>query len=90
LQGSLNNYENGYLEVVNIDKDAAVSVGDKIVTSHVSERFHPGIVVGYISEITLDSNNLTMTAKITPAVDFENISVVLVVTDELQGVTEAE
>jgi rod shape-determining protein MreC len=88
LEGSLNNYEDGYLEVINIDKDAAVSVGDKIVTSHVSERFHPGIVVGYVKEITLDSNNLTMTAKVTPAVDFENLSVVLVVTDQLQSVTE--
>lgn len=88
LQGSLNNYEDGYLEVINIDKDAAVSVGDKIVTSHVSERFHPGIVVGYVKEITLDSNNLTMTAKVTPAVDFENLSAVLVVTDPLTVVTE--
>jgi rod shape-determining protein MreC len=88
LQGSLNNYEDGYLEIINIDKDAAVSVGDKVVTSHVSERFHPGVVVGYVKEITLDSNNLTMTAKITPAVDFENLSVVLVVTDRLQSLTE--
>lgn len=86
LEGNLNNYEDGYLEVINIDKDASVAVGDKVITSHVSERFHPGIIVGYVKEITLDTNNLTMTAKVAPAVDFNNIGVVLVVTDKREAV----
>lgn len=64
-----------------IDKDAAVSVGDKVVTSHISERYHQGLTVGYVAEIALDSNNLTMTAYITPTVDFSNIDAVLIITD---------
>lgn len=81
VEGSLSAYKNGYLIAANIDKDAAVSVGDKVVTSHISERFHQGLTIGYISKIDLDSNNLTMTAYITPTVDFSNLYDVLIITD---------
>lgn len=84
VYGSLSEYQKGYLVVNNIDKDAAVSIGDKVVTSHISERFHQGITIGYISEISLDSNNLTMTAYVTPTVDFSNIYDVLVITDKIK------
>ncbi len=81
VEGSLSQYQNGYLVATDIDKDAAVSVGDKVVTSHISERYHQGLTVGYVAEIALDSNNLTMTAYITPTVDFSNIDAVLIITD---------
>ncbi|MBQ9609950.1 MAG: rod shape-determining protein MreC [Lachnospiraceae bacterium] len=86
IEGNLNTYQNGVLVVKNIDKDAKITIGDKVVTSHISERFHQGITVGYISEITYDTNNLTITAAITPAVDFNNISEVLVITDSKKNV----
>ncbi|MBQ9277283.1 MAG: rod shape-determining protein MreC [Lachnospiraceae bacterium] len=86
VEGNLNTYQEGVLVVKNIDKDAKITVGDKVVTSHISERFHQGITVGYISEITYDTNNLTITATITPAVDFNNISDVLVITDKKQNI----
>ncbi len=84
VEGNLSQFDNGYMTVKNIDKDAKVSVGDKVVTSTISERFHPGITIGYVSEISMDSNNLTMTAYITPAVNFDNISNVLIITDQKQ------
>lgn len=86
VEGNLSQFQNGYLLVKNIDKDAKVSVGDKIVTSHISDRFHSGITIGYISKISYDSNNLTMTAYMTPAVDFNNLSEVLVITDSKETV----
>ncbi|MBR1815524.1 MAG: rod shape-determining protein MreC [Lachnospiraceae bacterium] len=86
IEGNLNTYQNGVLVVKNIDKDAKITIGDKVVTSHISERFHQGITVGYISEITYDTNNLTITAAITPAVDFNNISEVLVITDKKKDI----
>jgi len=82
VEGSTSQYENGYLVVSNIDKDASVNIGDKVVTSNISDRYHSGIVIGYITEIQNDPNNLTMTAYISPAVDFNGISDVLVITDE--------
>jgi rod shape-determining protein MreC len=82
VEGNLSQFDNGYMIVKNIDKDAKVSVGDKVVTSTISERYHPGLTIGYVAEISIDSNNLTKTAYITPAVNFDNISSVLVITDK--------
>lgn len=53
----------------------------KIVTSNVSDKYLPGILIGYISSITVDSNNLTKSGMITPAVDFEHLEEVLVITE---------
>jgi rod shape-determining protein MreC len=55
-------------------------VGEQIVTSHISSKYLPGILVGYISKIEVDSNNLTRSGHITPAVDFQHLQEVLVIT----------
>lgn len=63
------------------DKNNKVSVGDKVVTSSISDKYLPGILIGYISSIDTSSNNLTKTGYITPAVDFSHLEEVLVVMD---------
>ena len=70
-----------------------VAVGDQIVTSYISDKYLQGILIGYVSEVTVDSNNLTRSGYITPAVDFKNIQEVLVITTtkaELTGENESE
>ena len=70
-----------------------VSVGDQIVTSYISDKYLQGILIGYVSEVTVDSNNLTRSGYITPAVDFKNIQEVLVITTtkaQLTGESEGE
>ena len=73
------------------NNDNAVAVGDQIVTSYISDKYLQGILIGSISEINVDSNNLTRSGYITPAVDFRNIQEVLVITTtkaELTGEKE--
>ena len=67
-----------------IDSADKVKVGDKVVTSNVSDKYLPNILIGYISEINKDSNNITKSGKITPAVDFEHIEEVLVILNKKQ------
>lgn len=62
------------------NNDNEIEVGEQVVTSHVSSRFLQGLFIGYISEIEVDSNNLTCSGYITPAVDFSKIQEVLVIT----------
>ena len=88
VEGNLNQYKHGTLVLHNIDRDAAVSVGDKVVTSDISDRYHPGVLIGYIKNMEYDTNNLTMTAYITPACNFDNITDVLVITDKKKSITE--
>ena len=75
------------------NNDNTVSVGDQIVTSYISDKYLQGILIGSVSEINVDSNNLTRSGYITPAVDFRNIQEVLVITTtkaELTGEDQAE
>lgn len=80
--------DEGYIRVEHISKDAAISEGDELITSSVSEKFMPGITIGYVSNLTLDTNNLTMSGYVKPAVDFDNIQTVLVILDLKQNVEE--
>lgn len=73
------------------NNDNVVAVGDQIVTSYISDKYLQGILIGSISEINVDSNNLTRSGYIIPAVDFKNIQEVLVITTtkaELTGENE--
>lgn len=56
-----------------------VTSGDKVVTSNISDKYLPGILIGYINTIEEDSNNLTKSGTITPVVDFEHMKNVLVI-----------
>lgn len=64
------------------DSEDKASVGDPVVTSHISDKYLQGILIGYINTLEVDSNNLTKSGTITPAVDFEHISEVLVILDK--------
>ncbi len=62
------------------NNDTEIEVGESVVTSHISSKYLQGILIGYISEIHVDSNNLTRSGYITPVVDFEHLQEVLVIT----------
>lgn len=81
VEGNVNAYQDGYITVTDIDKDANISIGDKVVTSNISDRYHGGLNIGYVAQVTNDPNNLTKTALITPCVDYNNIDYVLIITD---------
>ena len=53
-----------------------------MVTSYISDRYLPGLVIGYVKSVQKDSNNLTKSGTITPVVDFRHIREVLVVLDK--------
>lgn len=70
------------------DRENKVEAGDPVVTSYVSYDYQQGILIGYISEISTDANNLTRSGTITPAVDFEHIEEVLVILNKKQTTGE--
>ena len=86
VNGSLQNMnENMVIEFSNLnDKDNKVTIGDPVVTSYVSDQYQQGILIGYISTLEMDANNLTKSGTITPAVDLEHIEEVLVILNKKQ------
>ena len=88
VTGNLATMEEGKIEYSQLmDSKDRVSVGDKVVTSNISDQYLPGILIGYISSISTDSNNLTKSGYLTPVVDFEHLNEVLVI-KELKQQTE--
>lgn len=80
IAGNLQLIDEGTLSLVKLrDESNKVHVGDKVVTSNISEKYLPGILVGYICELNNDSNNLTKSGQITPVVDFKHLQEVLVI-----------
>lgn len=80
VTGDLTLMEDGKLQFIQLnDREDVVSVGDKIVTSNISDKFLKGILIGYISEINTDANNLTKSGYLVPVVDFGHLQEVLVI-----------
>ena len=72
--------QEGKLDVTHIDKDDDIDLSYKIVTSNTSSEYLPGLLIGYISDIDKDTNNLTKTGKLVPAVNFSRLDTVMVIT----------
>lgn len=73
--------EHGVIRVEMISMDASMKEDSEIVTSHISDKYLQGILVGYIQDIKVDSSNMTKTAYLIPAVDFKRLDEVLIVTE---------
>ena len=80
IAGDLSLTDEGTVRLVKLnDPDSKVKVGDTVVTSQISDIFLPGILIGYVSEIGVDSNNLTHSGLVSTVVDFKDIKEVLVI-----------
>lgn len=81
VSGDLSLMKEGYINVGYINKMDTIEEGAELVTSHVSDKFLPGLLIGYITDVQMDANNLTKSAKCIPVVDFNNLQEVLVILD---------
>ena len=91
VAGDLTQISEGTIKFSDMENnDNNIKVGETIVTSYVSSKYLSGIVIGYVSQIKVDPNNLTRSGLITPAVDFKHIQDVLVITDLKTAQNSAE
>lgn len=82
VAGNLQLFKEGRLKLSYMEKDDDIKDGDMIVTSNISGKFLPGILVGYATDITVDYNdNLTKSGYLIPAARFDRLQEVLVITD---------
>lgn len=62
------------------DTDDNVRAGDSVVTSNISDKYLPGLLIGYVTSISDDDNHLTKSGRISPVCDFKHLQDVLVIT----------
>lgn len=80
VSGNLELMEKGYINIGMISKNAEIYDNYEVVTSYISDKYLPGILIGYVSNIQVDSSMMCKEAYLTPVVDFEHIEAVLVIT----------
>lgn len=82
VTGDLKLYKDGRLNLRYMEKDDDIKDGDMIVTSNISGKFLPGILIGYATDITVDYNdNLTKSGYVIPVARFDRLQEVLMITD---------
>lgn len=89
VKGNMESIYNGYIDIEMISNSAKIKEGDEVVTSHVSDKFLQGLSVGYVRDVVSDKSSQTKTAHLTPAVDFDQLENVLVIT-QLKDNSEIE
>lgn len=80
VSGNLELMDDGIIEVSEVPAEIEVKDGDEIVTSRISSKYLPGILVGYVKDVTMDASNMTQSGYLMPAADFTNLDTVLVIT----------
>ena len=82
VAGDLQLFEEGRLRITNMKKEAVIQDGDRIVTSNISSKFLPGILVGYAIGIEEDEKRLMKNGYLIPAADFTDLREVLVLKEQ--------
>lgn len=80
ISGNLTAMQDYVIDFSNASINADIHVGDAVVTSNVSSIYLPGLLIGYVNDYQTDGNELTQSGHITPIVDFDNLSEVLIIT----------
>lgn len=81
--------EDRVIEFTNLKcKDGEIEPGEEIITSYLSDKYLPDILIGHVQSIKKDANNLTHSGTITTAVDFEHLRYVLVILDKKEQIKE--
>jgi len=81
VAGDLTLFDQGRLRITNITKDGDIKDGDRIVTSNISSKFLPGILIGYATDITTDKTRLTKSGYLIPVAKFDSLQEVLIITE---------
>ena len=91
VSGDLQTVQDGLLKFEQLaNNENEVAVGEQVVTSNISSKYLQGLLVGYISEVNVDSNNLTRSGYIIPATDFKELQEVLVITTTKQDLIDGK
>lgn len=82
VRGDIELMDSGLIHIQYFKSGVTVRNGDKIVTSNISDKFLPGILIGYAKDVKADSNNLTQSGYLIPAVDFGHLQEVLIIKEK--------
>ena len=80
VAGGVSSTYGGECRMSYLPRSSSVSVGDFIITSGSGGVFPQGLLIGTVSELGRETTDISMYAVIKPAVDFESLRDVMVIT----------
>lgn len=80
VEGDIALYDDNRMRLTGIKVGSTVVDGDRIVTSNISSKFLPNILIGYAADITINDNQLSKSGYCIPVTDFNNLTEVMVIT----------
>ena len=72
--------ESHTLRMINIPYYSKINRYERVVCSGLSQFYPKGILIGYVQSVEKEANGLLLTAAITPAVAFDKLEEVMVIT----------
>ncbi len=81
VEGTYELRTEGLCQMVYIEPDSDIRVGDKVVSSGIGGVYPRGLVIGKITEIKMDEASRTLTATIEPTADLDSISKLMIITE---------
>ncbi|OIQ53644.1 rod shape-determining protein MreC [Neomoorella thermoacetica] len=79
----------GYLQMVHVPRDAQIMPNQVVITSGLGGVFPRGLLLGTVIKTLPEPDGLTQRAIIAPAVDFDRLEEVLVITRIKGGINDA-
>ena len=86
-EGDITLMDSGIVKLSRIKTNAQMQSGDKVVTSNISSKYLPGLLVGYVKDITTDDSGLSKSGNLIPAADFDHLTDVIVITTTKEQLT---
>ena len=80
VHGDIELMDKGMIRIEDISIHAQIAENYELVTSYISDKYLPGILIGFVQNIRTDASNMTKEANLLPVVDFEHIENVLIIT----------
>lgn len=81
VEGTYELRAEGLCRMVYIEADADIRVGDKVLSSGIGEVYPRGLLIGKVTEVSMDERTRTLVATVEPAADLESISKVMIITE---------
>ena len=81
VEGTYELRTEGLCQMIYIEPDSDIRVGDKVISSGIGEVYPRGLLIGKVTEISVDERTRTLVATVEPAADLESISKVMIITE---------
>lgn len=90
VTGDLKKSGQSTLLLKNALTDVDLSHDGTLVTSYISDKYLPNLLIGYAENVTVNNGSLTQSGTVKTAVDFSRVSYVLVITTMREELQEVE